>query len=324
MITFGPVPSRRLGQSLGINNIPPKNCSYNCVYCQVGRTKRQTINRQCFYNPDDIFKEVNSKISETLASGEKIDYLTLVSDGEPTLDINLGRLINQLKSLWKKVALITNSSLLFSDDVRKDLMKADWVSVKIDSVEEGIWHRVNRPHGSLRIGDILKGILQFSNEYSGKLVTETMLIRDVNENKDTIKQTAEFIHQLSPSVSYIAIPTRPPAEKWVEQPDEETLNRAYQIFLSILGNVELLIGYEGNAFSSTGDAVSDILSITAVHPMRIDAVRELLRKSGTDWVFVEELVHSGILIQTEYNGNTFFTRKLTSPGNNSMLGVRMS
>ncbi len=324
MITFGPVPSRRLGQSLGINNIPPKNCSYNCVYCQVGRTKRMVTKRQRFYDPEDIFKEVKSKVAGAFANGEQIDYLTLVSDGEPTLDINLGTLINKLKSLEKKVALITNNSLLYNDDVRKDIQKADWVSVKIDSVEEGIWHRINRPHGSLRIDDILEGILQFSREYEGKLVTESMLIHGINETMDHCEETAKFIQRLSASVSYISIPTRPPAEKWCEQPDEENLNRAYQIFHSTLGNTELLIGYEGNAFASTGDAVSDLLSITAVHPMRKDAVEALLQKSGTSWASVVKLLYDGILIQTEYNGNLFYTRRLTSPGNNSLLGVRMS
>lgn len=323
MMIFGPVPSRRLGRSLGINNIPPKHCTYGCVYCQLGRTGKMIVERRNFYSPEDIIKETAESIKKASKAGESIDYLTLVSDGEPTLDINLGRLINDLKSFNVKTAVITNSSLLYRDDVKKDLMHADWVSVKVDSIQEEIWRKINRPHKFFKIQDILKGLLEFAKEYQGKLVTETMIVQDLNENLDNMQRIAEFIAQLSPSVSYLSIPTRPPAEKWVKQPQEQVLNRIYQIFNSKLKNAELLIGYEGNAFAFTGNIEKDILSITAVHPMREDAVREFLKKAEADWQTVENLINKNLLIESEYNGRKFYSRRLIAPHNKTDLQIRM-
>jgi len=127
MIVFGPIPSRRLGQSLGINNIPAKTCSYSCVYCQIGRTNKMQMSRSNFYDPKDIFLETQSKINDLNTKGEKVDYITFVADGEPTLDINLGTEIELLRQFGIKIAVITNASLIWMDDVKRDLMKADGI-----------------------------------------------------------------------------------------------------------------------------------------------------------------------------------------------------
>ncbi|MEJ2097833.1 MAG: radical SAM protein, partial [Deltaproteobacteria bacterium] len=118
MIAFGPVPSRRLGRSLGINNIPPKVCSYSCVYCQVGKTRRMKVDRSPFYDPQEIYRDVKKKIAKAQKKGESVDYLTFVPDGEPTLDVNLGNEIELLKSLGPKIGVITNGSLAWRKDVR--------------------------------------------------------------------------------------------------------------------------------------------------------------------------------------------------------------
>ena len=124
---FGPVPSRRLGRSLGINNIPPKICSYSCVYCQLGRSLKMTSQRRAFYAPEALFAEVEQKLAALQRSHELVDYLTIVPDGEPTLDLNLGKLIKLLKTLGIRIAVITNASLLDDPGVREDLEQADWV-----------------------------------------------------------------------------------------------------------------------------------------------------------------------------------------------------
>lgn len=154
MLIYGPVPSRRLGQSLGVNNIPPKNCSYSCVYCQIGRTNRMKITRSEFYRPEEIVAEAVLKTDELRARGEHVDYVSFVPDGEPTLDKNLGAEIDLLRKLEFKIAVITNASLLWMDDVKSDLMKADWVSVKIDAADEETWNRIDRPHGLLKLRDV--------------------------------------------------------------------------------------------------------------------------------------------------------------------------
>lgn len=310
MIAFGPVPSRRLGRSLGINNIPPKICTYSCVYCQLGRTISMQVKRRAFYELEKVLQDVRDKVEKTRDSGEEIDYLTFVPDGEPTLDINLGREIERLKSLGIKIAVISNSSLIWREDVREELMKADWVSLKMDALQEETWRKVNRPYGTLELEAILDGALEFASNFRGELSTETMLVEGINDADDNLKAVADFLVRLSPSTAYLAIPTRPPAEEWARPPDEETINRAYQVLDEKLDHVEYLIGYEGNAFSFTGDVEDDLLSITSVHPMREDAVDEFLIQAEADWAVVHQLIDQRQLVRIDHKGKAFYMRKL--------------
>jgi len=310
MIAFGPVPSRRLGRSLGVNNIPPKNCTFSCIYCQIGRTGKMNLARREFYRPEMIVKEVEQKVNKTREGGESIDYLAFVPDGEPSLDIHLGDEIDLLRPLGIKTGVITNASLVWQEDVRKDLMKADWVSLKVDAVDRNIWRRLNRPHHDLKLSVILEGMLQFAREYPGELVTETMLVRNVNDSVAHIKELSGFLSQLRPAKAYLSIPTRPPAEQWVHPPGEETLTAAYQIVSEHLENVECLFGYEGNAFSLTGDVANDLLSIVSVHPMREEAVQKFLTRAGKDWSLIDNLIDQNQLLETEYEGKRYFIRKL--------------
>ena len=312
MIAFGPVPSRRLGRSLGVNNIPPKVCTYSCVYCQVGRTLKMQVERRTFYEPEKVLQDVQDKVERAKEAGEPIDYLTFVPDGEPTLDVHLGREIELLKPLGIKIAVISNASLIWREDVREELMKADWVSLKVDSPREEAWRRINRPHRALQLSSLLEGMLEFGKVYSGELVTETMLVEGVNDRDDHIGEVADFLARLRPSTAYLAIPTRPPAEKWVQPPDEETINRAYQILTERADRVEYLIGYEGNAFAFTGNVEEDLLSITSVHPMREDAVNEFLTRAKADWPIVHRLIAQDQLVETEYEGRRFYMRRLHS------------
>jgi len=309
-IAFGPVPSRRLGRSIGINHIPPKTCSYACAYCQVGRTSHLRIACCSFYEEDDIVADVERRVNDARAAGEAIDYLTFVPDGEPTLDVGLGQVIERLKPLGIKMAVISNGSLLWRADVREALARADWVSVKVDAVRPDVWHRINRPHRSLWLSVVLEGMLTFAETYRGELATETMLVCGVNDDAAHLAEVANFLAQLHPAKAYLAVPTRPPAEPWAEPPPEAVINQAFQLLCTRLEHVELLIGYEGNAFASTGNVADDLLSITAVHPMREDAVQELLARSGAEMSVVRTLVAGGQLVETTYDGRKFYARKL--------------
>ncbi len=310
MKAYGPVPSRRLGKSLGINNIPPKVCSYSCVYCQLGTTIKMQVSRKEFYKIEEIIKDAKRKVKEAKENKETIDYLSFVPDGEPTLDINLGNEIESLKTLGIKIAVITNASLIWREDVRNDLLKADWVSLKVDSVSEKIWYKINRPHKSLKLEEILEGMLEFAHIFEGELATETMLIRGINDNDKEVRKIADFLSELKPDKAYISIPTRPPARKEIMPASEEKINMAYQIFSNKLPKVEYLIGYEGNAFAFTGDVEDDLLSITSVHPMREEAVKEFLSKTRSDWSIIKRLIKEDKLIETEYRGKKFYMRKL--------------
>jgi len=310
-ILFGPIPSRRLGRSLGINNIPPKVCSYSCVYCQVGATDCMSISRKEFFATDEIFSAVAEKIQQLQKVGEKIDYLTFVPDGEPTLDINLGRTIERLKSFGIKIAVITNSSLIWDKEVRNNLMKADWVSVKIDSAYENIWRKINRPHGSLDLKKIVTGIKEFTSAFTGILVTETMLVKGLNDNIESLSKTAQIISEINLHKAYILAPTRPPAEKSVDAPSEENLNMAYQIFSRLLNNVELIAYNEGTDFSYSSDAEKELLSILAVHPMRKDAVDNFLSRSNSTWDLIDNLIKEKQLKEVTYSGSTFLIKNIT-------------
>jgi len=309
-ISYGPVPSRRLGRSLGINNIPPKICTYACVYCQLGNTINMQVDRATFYQAGEVARAVTEQVRKVKENGETVEYLTFVPDGEPTLDTNLGEEIGLLKPLATKIAVITNASLIWREDVREDLEKADWVSLKIDAVSEEVWRRIIRPHKSLELEAILGGMRDFASTFKGELTTETMLVQGFNDNSEELEKIANFLVKLKPDKAYLAIPTRPPARKEIKAAAESAINMAYQVFSERLSGVEYLIGYEGNAFASTGNVKNDLLGITSVHPMREEAVIAFLEKTGDDWAVIERLIKNDALVELEYQGKKFYMRKL--------------
>lgn len=312
MIVYGPVPSRRLGQSLGINHIPPKVCSYSCCYCQLGRTDKMQIERQEFYSPLTIRSEVEHKLQQLMQSGQGVDYLSFVPDGEPTLDLNLGTEIAMLKQFRKKIAVITNASLLWREDVRKDLAEADWVSVKIDAVDSDIWRAVDRPHGVLDLSSVLDGVVAFARQYKGQLVTETMLVDGLNDSAEALEKLADFLAMVRPQIAYLLVPTRPPAERSVRRPSNARLLEAARMIRRTAGvKVEWITGDEReDGFFCTENIVEDLLSITAVHPLRAEIVDEITKNRASGENLVEELVKQGLLLEFWYEGKKFYRKKL--------------
>jgi wyosine [tRNA(Phe)-imidazoG37] synthetase (radical SAM superfamily) len=266
--------------------------------------------RRAFYEPEKILRDVEEKVEKAYEAGEQIDYLTFVPDGEPTLDVNLGRAIELLRPLGISIAVITNGSLIWRHEVKEALAQADWVSLKFDSTRRGIWRRVDRPHGKLSLSRIVDGALEFARGYRGELATETMLVEGINDGVEHLKGVADVLARLKPDTAFLAVPTRPPAKQWVRSPKEQVINLAYQVFDEKVDQVELLIGYEGNAFAFTGNVEEDLLSITAVHPMREDAVREFLARAMTDWSVVERLIARSQLVELEYREQRFYMRRL--------------
>jgi len=310
-IAFGPVASRRLGHSLGINNIPRKHCSYSCSYCQVGRTPQPTSVRRRFYGPERIARAVSARVAELRARGEPVDHLAFVPEGEPTLDAELGQAISLLRPVGVKIAVITNGSLLDRADVRADLAQADWVSLKIDTVDEQQWRRLSRPATGLELGPVLDGMLRFAAEFRGELVTDTMLVHGVNDAEDEAGATAAFVSRLRPHRAYLGIPTRPTAEPDSAAPDEEQLGRALRRFAQSVPVVEPLTGYGRTDYGSTGDVAQDLRAIVAVHPMRHDEVERYLLKTGASWTAVEALLDAGEIQRVEHRGHPFYVRRWT-------------
>jgi len=183
--------------------------------------------------------------------------------------------------------------------------------VKIDTVSQGLWEVINRPHKSLKLNAILEGLRKFTEIFDGNVVSETMLIDSINYNSE-FEEIAGFLRSLAKlDKAYIAIPTRPPTEKWVKPAKEEALNAAFQTFSEKLGSgkIEFLVRYEGNTFAITGNVKEDLLNITAVHPMREEAVAELLKKANASWQIIDELLRDDELVRLEYEGSIYYRRK---------------
>ncbi|MCD6155159.1 MAG: radical SAM protein, partial [Candidatus Verstraetearchaeota archaeon] len=243
-----------------------------------------------------------------------IDYITFVPDGEPSLDINIGETVTAIRDHVNiPLAIISNSSLMFDEKVREDLKLFDLVSLKIDAVEGEIWRRINRPHPKLNLKNILRGIKLFSESFNGTLITESMIVKNVNDIDEHVEKLSEFIGFVNPSKAYISVPIRPPAEKWVGIPDEEKLLKIYDRFVDVLGEgkVELLTGYEGPNFTSLPDPIQAILSITYVHPIRLDYAYKMLENYHLNpQETLDRLVREGEIVMLKYKGYTFVMRKL--------------
>ena len=169
---YGPVPSRRLGRSLGVSPIPRKTCTYSCVYCHLGPTTRLTVARESFFPKDEIYDEIASALPEADA-----DYVTFSGDGEPTLCKDLGWLIRRCKADFDTpVAVITNGSLLSLPEVREELREADLVMPSLDAGSAGVFRQINRPERSLEFDTVIEGLVAFRNEYPGLIWLEVMLV----------------------------------------------------------------------------------------------------------------------------------------------------
>ncbi len=308
-IVFGPVPSRRLGMSLGVNNVYEKYCSYSCVYCSAGHTTRLIIERMKFYDPQEIVVEVVDALKV-----KKADVVTFVPNGEPTLDINLGKTATLLKrEIDVPLAIISNSSLIDREDVRTDLMLFDIVSLKIDTVNPHTWRRLNRPHPSLDLKKILEGIKALARDYSGRLIFETMLVEGYNDNAEEAKGVAEYLAGVEFHRAYLITPIRPPAEAYVKPPSEDALVRVYQVFAEILGSgrVELIAYPEKPFFGFTGDLVEEIARTILVHPIPVDYVYRIASQRGVDAdKVIEELVEGGYARIVDYLDKKFLIPRI--------------
>ncbi|MCU0486276.1 MAG: radical SAM protein [Anaerolineales bacterium] len=271
---FGPVPSRRLGKSLGIDPLPLKTCNWNCVYCQLGRSTPLINQRREYFPREDIAKEVDQAL-KSHAPGD-IDWVTFVGSGETTLHTSLGWLIRQVKSLTHlPVAVITNGSLLYQPEVRRELSAADAVLPSLDAGDAGLYRKINRPHPEVSFKRLTEGMSAFRKEYQGKLWVEVMLVRGFNDTEDALVDLAAKLEDIQPDEVHLLQPDRPPAEPWVQPADEEGLLRAR----AILGEVAHLIHPASGSFDLSGaeSLVEAVIGIITRHPMREAELIEALK-----------------------------------------------
>ncbi len=303
---FGPVPSRRLGQSLGIDPIPFKTCNWNCVYCQLGRTTPLTNSRRNFSPPEAIVAEVKEAL-ESHKAGE-IDWVTFVGSGEPTLHASIGWMIRQVKGMTSiPVAVITNGSLLHLPEVREELITADAVLPTLDAGNQKLYRTINRPHPSLDFKSLVDGLIAFRRAYTGRLWLEVMLVQGLNGTEKALGELATLLQRISPDEVHINLPVRPPAEPWVKPPDEEGLMRATVLLGGIAHVIHPVEGvFDLSGYANVADAV---IGIITRHPMREEELTRTLRR----WTPIEiretlaELVARGGARVIERYGRRFWT-----------------
>ena len=210
---FGPVPSRRLGFSLGVDIVPFKTCTLDCVYCQLGRTTRKTVKGGRFVTPKDILHE----LSYILDQGQNLDYITFSGSGEPTLNSNIGEIIKTIKGVTDTpVAVITNGTLLYQKGIREALCNADLVIPSLDAVSQEVFNSINRPHSSLKIDQIIEGLKSFGREFSGEIWLEIMFVKGQNDHLDEVKKIKAIVSEIDPEKIQLNTVIRPPAESSAE------------------------------------------------------------------------------------------------------------
>lgn len=253
-LVYGPVPSRRLGRSLGVDLIPLKTCTYDCVYCQLGRTTRKTVRRQRWVDPADVVAQVRTRLQS------EPDVIALAGSGEPTLHSGLEEVVAGIKNITTlPVAVITNGSLLGRPAVRRGLAAADIVLPSLDAPSEDLFQRVNRPHKSLHLADLVEGLVSFRAGFMGEIWLEVMLLAGVTGSPTKARRLAELTARIAPDRVQLNTAVRPPAESFVEPVDGATLEELAALFTPRAEVIADLPASAGGAVAVAAD-VLDLLS----------------------------------------------------------------
>ena len=308
---YGIVPSRRLGRSLGVSTIPFKTCNYSCVYCQLGRTTNMTNTRQTFYPPEEIIDEFRCfVVKESITD---FDVVTIVGEGEPLLYKPLDIIIDSLKTISnRQVVLITNGSLLYDENVQDEIKGVDILMPTLDAWDDDSFKKINRPYGKLLFDEVYNGLLEFRKKFIGQIWLEVMLVKGLNDSKKALERLKEKIVELKPERVYLNVPVRPPAESWVQKPDDKTIKLAREIL-----NATSIEKYSGGNFVTSRklDDLSVVLNIIKRHPMRKEDIKELLKSRGKSEYecdkFMSFLEILDFVEKYNYGGTIFYRYKKT-------------
>ncbi len=273
---FGPVPSRRLGRSLGVDPVPLKTCTWSCVYCQLGRTTSLTVERREYVPVEAILEEARRVVAEK--GRESMDWVTILGSGEPTLNSGMGRLVRGLKEISSRpLAVITNGSLLYLPEVRADLLEADAVLPSLDAGEAALHKRIHRHHPECTFERHLEGLRAFREEYAGRLWVEVMLMEGLNDSREALESLARRLEEIGPDQVHLLVPDRPPSEEWVRPASREKVELAREI---LGGAARVLSLYDPANFDLSGgkSLVEAILDVIQRHPMKEEELRAALER----------------------------------------------
>ncbi|MDD4939559.1 MAG: radical SAM protein [Candidatus Omnitrophica bacterium] len=229
---YGPVKSRRLGLSLGITLTPYKVCSFNCVYCQLGAGSGTTSQRREYIRTEEIAEELKLWLQNNPKEAKDLDYITFSGCGEPTLNIKLGGLIEEIKKITSApIAVITNASLLAEPSVRRDLLNADLIVPSLDAVVSGKFERIDRPAPGIKIENIINGLIELRKEFKGRIWLEVMLVKGINDDLPHMKKLKDIAGKIGPDKIQLNSPVRTTAEIGVLAVDKKKLEK----FRKLLG-----------------------------------------------------------------------------------------
>jgi wyosine [tRNA(Phe)-imidazoG37] synthetase (radical SAM superfamily) len=303
--TYGPVPSRRLGLSLGIDIVPYKVCTYDCVYCQLGKTRQKTLLRKEYTPALDILKEIKSILDKT----RDIDYITFSGSGEPTLHKDLGYLIKEVKKISSiPVAVLTNGSLLSMSEVRKTLMHADLVVPTLCAADQDTFSNIHRSHAQLEINMIIEGYVKFREMYDGLIWLEVMLVKGINDKPEQIENLKRIIERIDPDRIHLNTVVRPPSEKYAHPVSLETMRR----IKDMLGEkCEIIADFEPKRTdASPGRQLEIITAVAARRPVTMDDLAESTGLHRNQILkYIQLLLDKGMLEMTEHNGKQYYKKK---------------
>jgi len=305
---FGPVPSRRLGSSLGIDPVPFKTCSYNCSYCECGATSHLQVERQEFLSTQVLMKE----LEEFLENHPAPNYITFAGSGEPLLCSNLGEMADTINKRFPeiKLALLTNASLLSVINIKKELASFDLILPSLDAVKQKSFIQINKPHSSIKISDIINGLISLRHNFSGKIWLEIFIIPGINDSKEELEDFKTIIAKIAPDRIQLNSLDRPGTEKDIKKPaktDLETISTFWGF-----ENIEIISRSYGENEQEIDDkevAKRILLTVTRRPCTMKDLVALTGKKKETLQEIVNNLISQGSLVEKETAGNRFFSTK---------------
>jgi wyosine [tRNA(Phe)-imidazoG37] synthetase (radical SAM superfamily) len=299
---YGPVPSRRLGLSLGVDLVPRKTCTYDCIYCQLGRTTHKTIQRDAYIPVQPIIRELKEYLGHRKTP---VDYITFSGSGEPTLHSQIGPIIGEIKSMTSiPVAVITNGSLLFMDEVKGDLSQADLVIPSLDAVSKTIYETINRPEDSLEIDRVIQGLGDFRGQFQGQIWVEILYCRGVNDDPCEVTKMKEALEQINPDRIQLNTVYRPPVEDFAYPLAEERLREIEDLFGA---KASIIAPYRGENFlGGKGEVEAQIIDALQRRPLTAEDMAEMWGLHPQEVIKHLKILLDGNTIRYRLHGRKIF------------------
>ena len=303
---YGPVPSRRLGRSLGIDLVPHKICTYDCIYCQIGKTTKKTLTRKEYVPVKEIIEEVKQFLKEGTSS---IDHLSLTGSGEPTLHSEIRSVIEEIKAITSiPVAVITNGSLLYEEEVRQDLLRADLVLPSLDAVSSEIFVKINRPRPGFSIEKVIEGLIEFRKVYKGQILLEILFCKDVNDGKEELLRMKKTVDRIQPDRIHLNTVVRPPSEKWAVPLNQKEMEEIRAFFGE---KAEIISEFDRHPpMAPERDIKEEMLRILKRRPLSLtDLSRGMGIREDEIEKYIQPLVSEGKIHARMFGGSIYYEIK---------------